>query len=67
MPRTIFTEGKHVSFEIMMQQVPRSYDPSVESEEQNENRIDSKNIPTGIKKEAVENDDVCLAHKSDKV
>jgi galactokinase/mevalonate kinase-like predicted kinase len=62
MPRTIFTEGKHVSFELMMQQVPRNYNTP---EEQDENQIHLKIKSPKTRKEVVKNDDVCMAHKSD--
>ena len=58
-PSTIFTEGKHVSFELMMQQVPRSHKNSDESE------IHSKSQESKTKKVVNKNVDVCMAHKSD--
>jgi hypothetical protein len=67
MPRWIFTEGKHTAFELMMQEVPRGFNPSVESEEQKETHVHSKNEYAWINKEMGKNDYVCMSNKSDKV
>ena len=42
MSRCIFSEGKNIAFELMMQQVPRGYDKAVEAEEQNKSLRQSK-------------------------
>jgi hypothetical protein len=58
MPRCTFTDGKHISFELMMQQAPHGYDPIVETEKQNNSHVQSKKKHPRIEKEVIKDHDV---------
>jgi hypothetical protein len=67
MPRCIFTGGKHTAFELMMQQVPRGYNPSVETEEQCKTNLESEKKYPRHEKQAIKINDVRMSQKPHKI